>query len=108
MSGKIEAIVEGFLNRMLLKQTFLPELHDANERKIGGGHFTLMAFYSSFALVLGYMAGHPRYGALASLGTFLLIAEAERPPIGRRVDWYTRGAGWMIGAVCSLVTLFTK
>lgn len=105
MSGKIEEKMEAFLNKFFGSISWLPELADAGERKLAGGHFTWMASISLLALTIGHLAGGPHIGAYVSLGSFLLIVEAERPPIGRRIDWITRGAGWLLGAICSGLTL---
>lgn len=105
MSGKIEDKLEAFLNKWTAKISFLPELKDLSERKLAGKHITYMGLISILPLTIGLMADLPRIGAIVSLGTFALVVEAERPPIGRKIDWVTRGAGWLIGAILSLIVL---
>jgi len=101
MSGELENWLEKLAAKIL--PMIAPELSNRSERMVAANHFCLMAF-----ITLGFdciaLAWWKSFAAF-SLLSFAMIINAERPPIGRKVDWITRSAGWLVGAVPAVFIL---
>lgn len=104
MSGKFETWFNSWAEKYIPKIPFLKELSDRTERQIAGGHVTLMAMISLLPVAIS-MATGVKWLCVLSFISFYLIWDAEKPPVGRRIDWITRSFGWVIGCAFALIAL---
>lgn len=98
MSGFVENKIEPLIQKLLIK--IWKGFTIKGEVSLAANHFWhMLAITMSLNCI-----GHP-VSYLLSILSVSLIAIAEWPPEGRCIDVFTRGAGWLLGAITGVYFL---
>ena len=102
MGGAIESQLLKLVKLLTKRVPALSLLDYPEEVTVASAHIFGHAWLG-LALVTVSLACHVPLLLLGHVALYGLVVIAERGPSGRRIDWITRSAGWLLGAKASAI-----